>query len=112
MDHRKIVNGAPYLQGDFNLHLLHFLLLLNELCLYMYTTIFHTDKQYSSYVNTNFFLKKLFTFVASFTGLNEVFNMCIMQIPLWHQKASQRAEGLTLWDYHVICVQVSGKIKY
>lgn len=27
------------------------------------------------------------------------------QIPLWHQKASQRAEGLTLWDYHVICVQ-------
>ncbi|WOH06480.1 hypothetical protein DCAR_0625908 [Daucus carota subsp. sativus] len=27
------------------------------------------------------------------------------QIPLWNQKASQRAEGLTLWDYHVICVE-------
>ncbi|KAK6791213.1 hypothetical protein RDI58_010294 [Solanum bulbocastanum] len=27
------------------------------------------------------------------------------QIPLWHQKASQRAEGVILWDYHVICVQ-------
>lgn len=27
------------------------------------------------------------------------------QIPLWHQKASQRADGITLWDYHVICVQ-------
>ncbi|KAG5609345.1 hypothetical protein H5410_020626 [Solanum commersonii] len=26
-------------------------------------------------------------------------------IPLWHQKASQRAEGVILWDYHVICVQ-------
>lgn len=29
-----------------------------------------------------------------------------VQIPLWHQKASQRADGITLWDYHVICVQV------
>lgn len=27
------------------------------------------------------------------------------QIPLWHQKASHRADGVTLWDYHVICVQ-------
>ncbi|PHT80687.1 Protein N-terminal glutamine amidohydrolase [Capsicum annuum] len=27
------------------------------------------------------------------------------QIPLWHQKASQRAEGVILWDYHVICLQ-------
>ncbi|KAF5750220.1 protein N-terminal glutamine amidohydrolase-like [Tripterygium wilfordii] len=27
------------------------------------------------------------------------------QIPLWHQKASQRADGIVLWDYHVICVQ-------
>ncbi|KAL9252041.1 N-terminal glutamine amidohydrolase-like protein, partial [Drosera capensis] len=27
------------------------------------------------------------------------------QIPLWHQKASHRADGLVLWDYHVICVQ-------
>ncbi|KAH9679128.1 hypothetical protein WN944_024417 [Citrus x changshan-huyou] len=27
------------------------------------------------------------------------------QIPLWHQKASQRADGVVLWDYHVICVQ-------
>ncbi|KAL2923590.1 Protein N-terminal glutamine amidohydrolase [Bienertia sinuspersici] len=27
------------------------------------------------------------------------------QIPLWHQKASHRADGIILWDYHVICVQ-------
>ncbi|KAA8517106.1 hypothetical protein F0562_017399 [Nyssa sinensis] len=27
------------------------------------------------------------------------------QVPLWHQKASQRADGVVLWDYHVICVQ-------
>lgn len=27
------------------------------------------------------------------------------QIPLWHQKASHRADGVILWDYHVICVQ-------
>ncbi|CAK9322857.1 unnamed protein product [Citrullus colocynthis] len=27
------------------------------------------------------------------------------QIPLWHQKASKRADGLVLWDYHVICIQ-------
>ncbi|KAL0359534.1 UNVERIFIED_CONTAM: protein N-terminal glutamine amidohydrolase [Sesamum angustifolium] len=26
-------------------------------------------------------------------------------IPLWHQKASPRADGVILWDYHVICVQ-------
>ncbi|KAM3338455.1 hypothetical protein P3S68_030541 [Capsicum galapagoense] len=29
----------------------------------------------------------------------------LFRIPLWHQKASQRAEGVILWDYHVICVQ-------
>ncbi|XP_075475429.1 protein N-terminal glutamine amidohydrolase [Primulina tabacum] len=27
------------------------------------------------------------------------------QIPLWHQKASHRADGVILWDYHVICLQ-------
>ncbi|KAL3841262.1 hypothetical protein ACJIZ3_025853 [Penstemon smallii] len=27
------------------------------------------------------------------------------QIPLWNQKASHRADGVILWDYHVICVQ-------
>ncbi|GMH29387.1 hypothetical protein Nepgr_031230 [Nepenthes gracilis] len=27
------------------------------------------------------------------------------QIPLWRQKASQRADGIALWDYHVICIQ-------
>ncbi|XP_074276819.1 protein N-terminal glutamine amidohydrolase [Silene latifolia] len=30
------------------------------------------------------------------------------QIPLWHQKASHRADGVILWDYHVICVQIKG----
>ncbi|RWR93768.1 protein N-terminal glutamine amidohydrolase [Cinnamomum micranthum f. kanehirae] len=27
------------------------------------------------------------------------------QATLWHQKASQRIDGLTVWDYHVICIQ-------
>ncbi|GAV75204.1 Nt_Gln_amidase domain-containing protein [Cephalotus follicularis] len=27
------------------------------------------------------------------------------QVPLWHQKASARADGVILWDYHVICIQ-------
>ncbi|PON86904.1 Protein N-terminal glutamine amidohydrolase, alpha beta roll [Trema orientale] len=27
------------------------------------------------------------------------------QVPLWRQKASNRADGAVLWDYHVICVQ-------
>lgn len=27
------------------------------------------------------------------------------QIPLWHQKASHRADGVILWDYHAICIQ-------
>ncbi|XP_024980722.1 protein N-terminal glutamine amidohydrolase isoform X2 [Cynara cardunculus var. scolymus] len=26
-------------------------------------------------------------------------------IPLWHQKASHRADGIIIWDYHVICIQ-------
>ncbi|XP_028761551.1 protein N-terminal glutamine amidohydrolase isoform X2 [Neltuma alba] len=29
------------------------------------------------------------------------------QIALWHQKASKRADGIVLWDYHVICIQRS-----
>uniref|UniRef100_A0A2P2KZ55 Protein N-terminal glutamine amidohydrolase n=1 Tax=Rhizophora mucronata TaxID=61149 RepID=A0A2P2KZ55_RHIMU len=27
------------------------------------------------------------------------------QVPLWHQKASARADGLIVWDYHVVCIQ-------
>ncbi|MQL86158.1 hypothetical protein Taro_018686 [Colocasia esculenta] len=27
------------------------------------------------------------------------------QVPLWHQKASKRVDGLVVWDYHVICIQ-------
>ncbi|XP_042417067.1 protein N-terminal glutamine amidohydrolase-like [Zingiber officinale] len=26
-------------------------------------------------------------------------------VPLWHQKASKRSDGVVLWDYHVICIQ-------
>ncbi|MED6181974.1 hypothetical protein PIB30_024446 [Stylosanthes scabra] len=29
------------------------------------------------------------------------------QVPLWNQKASHRADGVILWDYHVICIQVN-----
>ncbi|KAJ8509782.1 hypothetical protein OPV22_000216 [Ensete ventricosum] len=28
-----------------------------------------------------------------------------LKVPLWHQKASIRNDGLVLWDYHVICIQ-------
>ncbi|XP_068660523.1 protein N-terminal glutamine amidohydrolase isoform X3 [Aristolochia californica] len=31
------------------------------------------------------------------------------RIPLWHQKASSRTEGLILWDYHVLCIQRHGR---
>ncbi|KAG5555706.1 hypothetical protein RHGRI_006374 [Rhododendron griersonianum] len=31
------------------------------------------------------------------------------RVPLWHQKASHRADGVILWDYHVICIQVRTK---
>ncbi|KAJ4979050.1 hypothetical protein NE237_009830 [Protea cynaroides] len=27
------------------------------------------------------------------------------QVPMWHQKASSRADGVILWDYHVVCIQ-------
>ncbi|RRT60029.1 hypothetical protein B296_00029609 [Ensete ventricosum] len=30
-----------------------------------------------------------------------------LKVPLWHQKASIRNDGLVLWDYHVICIQVN-----
>lgn len=29
----------------------------------------------------------------------------LKQVPLWHQRASKRVDGLTIWDYHVICIQ-------
>ncbi|XP_031398728.1 protein N-terminal glutamine amidohydrolase isoform X2 [Punica granatum] len=29
----------------------------------------------------------------------------LLKVPLWHQKASARADGIVLWDYHAICVQ-------
>ncbi|XP_031504845.1 protein N-terminal glutamine amidohydrolase [Nymphaea colorata] len=31
------------------------------------------------------------------------------QVPLWHQRASVRTDGLVLWDYHVVCIQTSGE---
>ncbi|KAI3984153.1 hypothetical protein MKX01_011107 [Papaver californicum] len=31
------------------------------------------------------------------------------QVPLWHQKASKRGDGLAIWDYHVVCIQKNGK---
>jgi len=32
------------------------------------------------------------------------------KIPLWCQKASKRTDGLVIWDYHVICIQVTASI--
>ncbi|KAK1548800.1 hypothetical protein Q3G72_032513 [Acer saccharum] len=29
----------------------------------------------------------------------------LLLIPLWHQKASKRADGVILWDYHAVCIQ-------
>ncbi|KAL9319204.1 hypothetical protein ACSQ67_015721 [Phaseolus vulgaris] len=36
----------------------------------------------------------------------------IASIPLWNQKASKRADGVILWDYHVICIQLDIKVKH
>ncbi|KAK0596193.1 hypothetical protein LWI29_013509 [Acer saccharum] len=32
----------------------------------------------------------------------------LVEIPLWHQKASKRADGVILWDYHAVCIQRKG----
>ncbi|KAG5555707.1 hypothetical protein RHGRI_006374 [Rhododendron griersonianum] len=33
------------------------------------------------------------------------------RVPLWHQKASHRADGVILWDYHVICIQSEDQVR-
>lgn len=40
------------------------------------------------------------------SNIDKFWLIIIMQVPLWHQKASHRADGVILWDYHVICIQV------
>ncbi|XP_020591670.1 protein N-terminal glutamine amidohydrolase isoform X2 [Phalaenopsis equestris] len=31
------------------------------------------------------------------------------KIPLWNQKASKSSDGLVIWDYHVICIQIGNQ---
>ncbi|KAK6232185.1 hypothetical protein SCA6_002258 [Theobroma cacao] len=48
--------------------------------------------------------KQACTFSISFSGFH-FFLVFSLAIPLWHQKASNRADGVILWDYHAICIQ-------
>ncbi|KAG7017588.1 Protein N-terminal glutamine amidohydrolase [Cucurbita argyrosperma subsp. argyrosperma] len=50
--------------------------------------------------NVYFLCKKLCT-----NRMDDATGADLFVIPLWHQKASKREDGLVLWDYHVICVQ-------
>ncbi|KAB5551792.1 hypothetical protein DKX38_009103 [Salix brachista] len=49
--------------------------------------------------NVYFLLKKLCKDGVADADGSDLF------IPLWHQKASTRADGIILWDYHAICIQ-------
>ncbi|XP_059427882.1 protein N-terminal glutamine amidohydrolase isoform X3 [Corylus avellana] len=59
--------------------------------------------------NVYFLCKKLCTSGIADARGSDLFVVFISnekkQIPLWHQKASKRADGVVLWDYHVICIQ-------
>ncbi|KAL7194382.1 hypothetical protein ACSBR1_034735 [Camellia fascicularis] len=63
------------------------------------------------YCEENVYLlcKKLYTSGVADAEGSDLFVVFISnekkQVPLWHQKASQRADGVVLWDYHVICIQ-------
>lgn len=64
------------------------------------------------YCEENVYLlcKKLCTSGVADAGGSDLFVAFISnerkQVPLWHQKASMRADGIVLWDYHVVCVQI------
>nr|GMC79377.1 protein N-terminal glutamine amidohydrolase [Ipomoea batatas] len=45
----------------------------------------------------------LFLIFHFFISLDDSLSRLI--VPLWNQKASHRADGVVLWDYHVICIQ-------
>nr|GMC90319.1 protein N-terminal glutamine amidohydrolase [Ipomoea batatas] len=45
----------------------------------------------------------LFLIFHFFISLDDSLSTLI--VPLWNQKASHRADGVVLWDYHVICIQ-------
>ncbi|GAB4843861.1 Protein N-terminal glutamine amidohydrolase [Ancistrocladus abbreviatus] len=59
--------------------------------------------------NVYFLCKKLCTSGIAEAQGSDLFVVFISndkgQIPLWHQKASHRADGVILWDYHAICIQ-------
>ncbi|KAI4348689.1 hypothetical protein L6164_009382 [Bauhinia variegata] len=63
------------------------------------------------YCEENVYLlcKKLITSGIAETEGSDLFVVFISndkkQTPLWHQKASNRADGVVLWDYHVVCIQ-------
>ncbi|WRX22934.1 Protein N-terminal glutamine amidohydrolase [Theobroma cacao] len=50
--------------------------------------------------NVYFVCKKLCS-----NGIADAQGSDLFVIPLWHQKASNRADGVILWDYHAICIQ-------
>ncbi|PIA53701.1 hypothetical protein AQUCO_00900349v1 [Aquilegia coerulea] len=73
-----------------------------------------------SYCEENVYLlcKRLSTIGVSNKDGSDLFVVFISndykQVPLWHQKASKRADGLIIWDYHAICIQMNkeGKVPF
>ncbi|KAJ6741811.1 hypothetical protein OIU85_015945 [Salix viminalis] len=65
--------------------------------------------------NVYFLLKKLCKDGVADADGSDLFVVFISndmkQIPLWHQKASTRADGIILWDYHAICIQLHMSLK-
>lgn len=63
--------------------------------------------------NVYMLCKKLCTTGMANTKGSDLFIVFISnekkQVPMWHQKASSRADGIVLWDYHVICIQIKGE---
>ncbi|KAK4580586.1 hypothetical protein RGQ29_024291 [Quercus rubra] len=68
---------------------------------------FHTP--YYCEENVYFLCKKLSASGTADADGSDLFVVFISnekkQTPLWNQKASKRADGVVLWDYHAICVQ-------
>ncbi|KAL5708310.1 protein N-terminal glutamine amidohydrolase [Ranunculus cassubicifolius] len=59
--------------------------------------------------NVYMLCKRLITIGVSNKDESDLFVVFISndhkQVPLWYQRAGKRADGLTIWDYHVICIQ-------
>eukprot|EP00249_Psilotum_nudum_P009363 c21883_g1_i1 orf=170-517(+) len=73
----------------------------------------------SCYCEENVYLlcKQLCTNRSTEPDLSDLFVVFIsnenMQVPIWQQRAGLIADGLVVWDYHVICIQmVHGRLHH